>query len=135
MPNQACRKTILEKISIVRRAASHIYGVTKALNISTMHRSGEVDPQQSYRLKGVNDPLVQLNLKRLYQECSGNACYDAIKILLFFIKENDAYGQGKQCNVLKLIKKGREGDARNPNPPCWQDAMYIKASYIMATIL
>lgn len=88
LPNQSCKRNILEKVKTIRRAADHIYGFVKSLNNTQIHQE---NPNRI--LNPMTDPDVAYHYRQVINLCSGNACYEAMKILLFYVKENDAYGQ------------------------------------------
>lgn len=86
-------------------------------------------------LNPMRDPQVEYHYREVMNLCSGNACYEAMKTLLYYVEENDAYGQQKQCNVLKYVKQASDLDSRVTNPPCWRDLILLKAGYFFTVIL
>jgi hypothetical protein len=90
LPNGACTRIILEKVQILRKAHSSIFAFVRGLNNTEIHRGRNTD-----FVTPLMDPDIAYDLKRLYKECEGNACFEAMKSLLFFVYETDLYTMNK----------------------------------------
>ena len=117
-------------MSIIRKAFASLFGMVKALDSSELHRE-----YSGRDVRTMDDPDVLRGMQGVYKECTGNTCYQTMKTLLFYMKKNNTYGQGKSCNNLDYVKDSYDKDSKLTNPKCWRDQMLIKASYFFASIL
>lgn len=123
MFNELCKKNIKEYFVHTRAGIEILFDFVHAMNNSMIYKRGE---RLSYQ-----DPEVNIHLRRLSKHCAGNLCFEALRQILSFLKQDVEYLQPTNCYINELNYIGDRSRLNPNNPTCWRDQILMKAGIFL----